>query len=117
MTMHKATPVMIPPNALRRLLGKVMRQLRPNPQLRVPYEPSGKDIWKYYDNIQIYPVLSDNMLVILLTITPTRHNFRIKHLSTTQLAHRTFGSPTSGNVSIGGGIFCSRETRVLCHVT
>ena len=31
MTIHKATPVVIPPNALRRLLGKVMRQLRPNP--------------------------------------------------------------------------------------
>ena len=68
MTTHKATPVVIPPNALRRLLGKVMRQLRPNPRLRIPYDPSGRDIWKYYDNIQIYPVLSDNMLVILLTI-------------------------------------------------
>ena len=30
MTTHKAMPVVIPPNALRRLLGKVMRQLRPN---------------------------------------------------------------------------------------
>ena len=31
MTTHKATPVIIPPNALRRLLGKVRKQLRPNP--------------------------------------------------------------------------------------
>ena len=31
MTMHKATPVVIPPNAVRRLLGKVMRQLRRTP--------------------------------------------------------------------------------------
>ena len=68
MTTHRATPVVIPPNALRSLLGKVVRQLRPNPRLRIPYDPSGKDIWKYYENIQIYPVLSDNMLVVLLTI-------------------------------------------------
>ena len=68
MTTHKATPIVIPPNALRSLLEKVMTQLRPNPRLRLPYDPSGRDIWKYYDNIQIYPVLSDNMLVVLLTI-------------------------------------------------
>ena len=68
MTTHKATPVVILPNALRRLLGKVTRQLRLNPRLHIPYDPSGRDIWKYYDNIQIYPVLSDNMLVVLLTI-------------------------------------------------
>ena len=68
MTTHKATPVIIPPNALRSLLGKVMRQLRPNPRLCIPYDPSRWDIWKYYKNIQIYPVLSDNMLVVLLTI-------------------------------------------------
>ena len=45
-----------------------MRQLRPNPRLCIPYDPSGRDIWKYYENIQIYPVLSNNMLVVLLTI-------------------------------------------------
>ena len=68
MATHKATPTIIPPEALRSLLRKVIQQLRPNLRLRLPYDPEGTSIWKYYDNIKVYPVLMDNMLVILLTI-------------------------------------------------
>ena len=68
MATYKATPTVIPPEALRSLLRKVIQQLQPNPWLRLPYNPEGTGIWKYYDNIRVYPVLTDNMLVILLTI-------------------------------------------------
>ena len=68
MATHKATPIVIPPEALCSLLKKVVQQLRPNMWLRLPYDPEGTGIWKYYDNIRVYPVLTDNMLVILLTI-------------------------------------------------
>ena len=68
MATHKATPTVIPPEALHSLLRKVIQQLRPNPWLRLPYDPEGTGIWKYHDNIRVYPVLTDNMLVILLTI-------------------------------------------------
>ena len=68
MATHKATPTVIPPEALHSLLRKVIQQLWPNLQLRLPYDPEGTGIWKYYDNIRVYPVLMDNMLVILLTI-------------------------------------------------
>ena len=65
---HKATPTIILPEALHSFLKKVIQQLRPNPRLRLPYDPEGTGIWKYYDNIRVFPVLTDNMLVILLTI-------------------------------------------------
>ena len=68
MATHKATPTVIPPEALCIFLRKVIQQLRPSPQLRLPYDPEGTGIWKYYDNIRVYPVLKDNMLVILLAI-------------------------------------------------
>ena len=68
MATHKATPTVIPPEALCSLLRKVIQQLRPNPRLRLPSDPEGTGIWKYYNNITVYPVLTDNMLVILLTI-------------------------------------------------
>ena len=68
MATHKATPTVIPTEALCSLLRKVIQQLRPNPQLRLPYDPEGTSIWKYYDDIRVYPVLTDNMLVILLAI-------------------------------------------------
>ena len=47
MATHKATPTIIPPEALRSLLRKVIQQLRPNPWLRLPYDPEGTGIWKY----------------------------------------------------------------------
>ena len=68
MATHKAIPTVIPPEALHSLLRKGIQQLLPNPRLRLPYNPEGTGIWKYYDNIRVYPVLMDNMLVILLTI-------------------------------------------------
>ena len=68
MATHKATPTIIPPEALCSLLRKVMQQLWPTPQLSLPYNPEGTSIWKYYNNIRVYPVLMDNILVILLTI-------------------------------------------------
>ena len=68
MATHKATPTVIPPEALCSLLRKVIQQLRPNLQLRLPYDPEGTSIWKYYNNVRVYPVLTENMLVILLTI-------------------------------------------------
>ena len=68
MATHKATPIVILPEALHSLLKKVVQQLQLNPWLRLPYYPEGTGIWKYYDNIRVYPVLTDNMLVILLTI-------------------------------------------------
>ena len=68
MATHRVTPTVIPPKLLRKLLAKITNQLHPNPRLRLPYDFEGSGIWRYYDNIQVYPVLTDNMLVILLTI-------------------------------------------------
>ena len=93
MATHKATTTVIPPEALRSLLKKVVQQLRPNPWLRLPYDPEGTGIWKYYDNIRVYPVLTDNMLVILLTIpildtTLELNIYRVHNLSAIPPGHQ-----------------------------
>ena len=68
MSSHKATSVVIPPVALRRLLVKIENRMRSNPRLRLPYDPRGGGIWKYYSVIKITPIVMDKMLVILMTI-------------------------------------------------
>ena len=68
MTTQKASPAIIPPIALRDLVRKVRARMKPNPRLRLPYDPDTKDIWKYYKVIKITPVVIDKLLVILLTI-------------------------------------------------
>ena len=68
MSSHKATFVVIPPVALRKLLVKIENRMRTNPRLKLPYDPRAGGIWKYYSVIKITPIVMDKMLVILMTI-------------------------------------------------
>ena len=68
MTTQRASPAVIPPIAPRDLLRKVRAKMKPNPRLRLQYNPDTADIWKYYKVIKITPVVIDKLLVILLTI-------------------------------------------------
>ena len=68
MTTQRASPAIIPPIALRDLLRRVRAKIKPNPCLRLPYDPDTEGIWKYYKVIKITPVVIDKLLVILLTI-------------------------------------------------
>ena len=65
---HKATSVVIPPVALRKLLVKIENRMHTNPRLKLPYDPRAGGIWKYYSVIKITPIVMDKMLVILMTI-------------------------------------------------
>ena len=68
MATQKASPVVIPPVALRDLIKRICAKLRPNPRLRLPYDPDTEEIWKYYQVMKITPVVIDKLLVILLTL-------------------------------------------------
>ena len=68
MATQKASPAVIPPVALRDLVKHIRAKLRPNPRLRLPYNPDTVEIWKYYQVMKITPVVIDKLLVILLTI-------------------------------------------------
>ena len=83
MATHKATPIVIPPEALHTSLGKVTHELRPKSQLRLPFDPEGMGIWKYYNNLRVYLVLLDNMLVIFSHLG---YHSRTKYLPSTQPA-------------------------------
>ena len=68
MSSHKATSMVIPPVALRKLLVKIENRMRSNPRLKLPYDPRAGGIWKYYSVIKVTPIVMDKMLVILMTI-------------------------------------------------
>ena len=93
MTTQKASPAIIPPIALRDLLRKVRARMKPNPHLRLPYDPDTEDIWKYYKVIKITPVVIDKLLVILLTIpiidsTLELNIYRAHNLPAIPLGHK-----------------------------
>ena len=93
MTTQRASPAIIPPIALRDLLRRVRAKMRPNPRLRLPYDPDTKGIWKYYKVIKITPVVIDKLLVILLTIpiidsTLELNIYRVHNLPAITLGHK-----------------------------
>ena len=61
MATQKASPAVIPPVALRDLVKRICAKLRPNPRLRLPYDPDTVDIWKYYQVMKITPVVIDKL--------------------------------------------------------
>ena len=68
MATQRASPVVIPPVALRDLVKRICAKLRPYPHLNLPYDPDTVEIWKYYQVMKITPVVIDKWLVILLTL-------------------------------------------------
>ena len=93
MTTQRASPAIIPPIALRDLLGRVRAKMGPNPRLKLPYDPDTRDIWKYYKVMKITPVVIDKLLVILLTIlildsTFERNIYRVHNLPAIPPGHK-----------------------------
>ena len=64
---HRVNPVVMPPEQLRFLLNKVKEEMKSNPRLELPYDPT-TGLMKYYEVMRIVPVLVNYTLVIELTI-------------------------------------------------
>ena len=67
---RQVNPLIIPPDALRKVLVKVKEDMNRNPRLRLPEDPN-LNIWNYYTIMKITPIVMDDFLLILLTIQLT----------------------------------------------
>ena len=59
--------MVIPPEILRQMLKEVQVQIAPHPRLQL-FEDIDKNIWVYYENIKIVPVVMNDFLMIILDI-------------------------------------------------
>ena len=66
----QVNPLIIPPDALRRVLAHIKDDMKRNPRLQLPEDPN-VNIWKYYPIMKITPVVMDDFLLIILTIPLT----------------------------------------------
>ena len=67
---RQVNPLIIPPDTLRKVLAKVKKDMNRNPRLKLPEDPN-LNIWNYYTIMKITPVVMDDFLLILLTISLT----------------------------------------------
>ena len=116
MTTHRASPAVIPPIALRELLRKVRAKMKPNPHLRLPYDPDTEDIWKYYKVIKNYPC-SDRQAAGYPPDHPNyRQHIRTEHISRPQPSSYTPRAQNSHQISSGRGILRNWETWGVCSI-
>ena len=67
MASHEVNPLVLPPEALRKVLQSIKEEMRQNPRLQLPYDPD-VDIWSYYSIMRVSPVILDDFLLITLTV-------------------------------------------------
>ena len=67
---RQVNPLIIPPDTLRKVLAKVKEDMNRNPRLKLPEDPN-LNIWNYYTIMKITPIVMDDFLLILLTISLT----------------------------------------------
>ena len=111
MATQRASPVVIPPVALRDLVKRIRAKLRPNPRLSLPYDPDTVEIWKYYQVIKITPVVIDKLLVILLTLPILDSTLELNVYRVHNLPAILPGHKVAATVHSGRGLFCYRQTR------
>ena len=66
----QVNPLIIPPDALRRVLVQIKNDMKSNPRLQLPEDPN-VNIWNYYPIMKITPIVMDDFLLIRLTIPLT----------------------------------------------
>ena len=64
---YTVNSVMLPPDALRRVLERIKEDMKRNPRLQLPEDPD-KNIWTYYSIMRITPIVMENFLLVVLTV-------------------------------------------------
>ena len=64
---HELNPLIIPPNILKKILNRMMEYIKSNARHR-PREDPKTNIWAYYDNMELTPIVLQDYLMLILTV-------------------------------------------------
>ena len=59
-------PMIIPPDILKKILHKIMEDIKSNARLRLCEDPE-TNIWSYYRTVKLTPIVLQDYLVLILT--------------------------------------------------
>ena len=72
----QVNPLIIPPDSLRKVLTQVKEDMKRNQRLQLPEDPN-INIWNYYSIMKVTPIVTDDFLLIILTIPLTDQSLEI----------------------------------------
>ena len=64
---QELNPMIIPPDILKEILNKIIEDIKSNARLRLSEDPT-TNIWAYYGNIKLTPIVLQDYLVLILTV-------------------------------------------------
>ena len=64
---QEVNPMIIPPDILKKILNKVTEDIKSNARLRLSEDPK-TNIWAYYGNLKLTPIILQDYLMLILTI-------------------------------------------------
>ena len=64
---QELNPMIIPPDILKKILHKIMEDIKSNARLRL-YEDPENNIWAYYGNVKLIPMVLQDYLMLILTV-------------------------------------------------
>ena len=68
---QELNPLIIPPDIHKKILNKITEDIKTNARLRLSADPK-TDIWAYYGNIKLTPIILQDYLMLILTCTTGR---------------------------------------------
>ena len=64
---QELNPLIIPPDILKIILKKIVEDIKSNAKLRLSEDPK-TNIWAYYGNIKLTPIVLQDYLRLILTV-------------------------------------------------
>ena len=64
---QELNPMIIPPDILKKILNKIMEDIKSNARPRLSEEPK-TNIWAYYGNVKFTPIVLQDYLMLILTV-------------------------------------------------
>ena len=64
---QELNPMIIPPDILKKILHKIMEDIKSNARLRLCEDPA-TNIWSYYGTVKLTPIVPQDYLMLILTI-------------------------------------------------
>ena len=64
---QELNPMIIPPDILKKILNKVIEDIKSNARLRLSEDPK-TNIWAYYGKVKLTPIVLQDYLMLILPI-------------------------------------------------
>ena len=65
---QELNPMVIPPDILKRIIHKIMEDIKSNARLRLCEDPE-TNIWSYYRPVKLTPIVLQDYLMLILTVS------------------------------------------------